>query len=91
MGRTEKVALRYILCAQSLGGVQLFVTPWTVACQVPLSMGLSLQEYWSELPFPPAGNLPGPGIKPTSPESPALQMDSSLLSHQRSPYVHYCV
>ena len=32
--------------------VQLFVTSWTVACQVPLTMGLSRQEYWSELPFP---------------------------------------
>ena len=32
--------------------VQLFVTPQTVACQVPLSMGFSRQEYWSELPFP---------------------------------------
>ena len=31
--------------------VPLFVTPWTVACQVPLSMGFPRQEYWSELPF----------------------------------------
>ena len=30
-----------------------FVTPWTVACQAPLSMGFSRQEYWSGLPFPP--------------------------------------
>ena len=35
-----------------LSHVQLFVTPWTVACQVPLSMGFSRQEYWSGLPFP---------------------------------------
>ena len=34
--------------------VQLFATPWTVAHQAPLSMGLSRQEYWSGLPFPPA-------------------------------------
>ena len=38
---------------KSLSWVQLFATPWTVvACQVPLSMGFSRQEYWSGLPFP---------------------------------------
>ena len=50
-----------------LSHVQLFATPWTVACQAPLSMGFSRQEYWSGLPFPPPGDLPNPGIKPTSP------------------------
>ena len=39
---------------KSLSRVQLFATPWTVACQAPLSMGFSRQEYWSGLPFPPA-------------------------------------
>ena len=43
-----------------------FVTPWTVAPQAPLSMGFSRQEYWSGLPCPPPGDLPDPGIKPTS-------------------------
>ena len=52
--------------------VQLFVTAWTVACQVPLSMGFSRQEYWSGLPFLPPGDLPNPGIEPTSSASPAL-------------------
>ena len=46
--------------------VQLFATPWTVACQAPLSMGFSRQEYWSGLPFPSPGDLPDPGIKPAS-------------------------
>ena len=46
--------------------VQLFVTPWTVACQAPLSMGFSRQEYCSGLPCPPPGDLPNPGIKPAS-------------------------
>ena len=50
-----------------------FATPWTVACQAPLSMGFSRQEYWSEWPFPSPGDLPNPGIKP---RSPALQADS---------------
>ena len=44
----------------------LFVTPWTVAHQAPLSMGFSRQEYWSGLPCSPPGDLPNPGIKPGS-------------------------
>ena len=47
-------------------------TSWTVACQAPLSMGLPRQEYWSGLSFPPPGDLPDPGIEPSSPVSPAL-------------------
>ena len=42
-------------------------TPWMVACQAPLSMGFSRQEYWSELPFPSSGDLPNPGIEAGSP------------------------
>ena len=45
---------------------------WTAARQAPLSVGFSRQEYWSGLPFPPPGDLPDPGIEPTSPVSPAL-------------------
>ena len=52
---------------KSLSRVRLFATPWTVACQAPLSMGFSMQEYWSRLPFPSPGDLPHPGIKPGSP------------------------
>ena len=44
-----------------------FETPWTVACQAPLSMEFSRQEYWSGLPFPGPGDLPHPGIEPASP------------------------
>ena len=47
--------------------VRLFVTLWTVACQAPLSMGFSRQEYWSGLPCPPPRDLPNPGIEPRSP------------------------
>ena len=53
--------------AQSLIHAQLFLTPWTVACQAPLSVEFSRQEYWSELSFPSAGDLPDSGIKPASP------------------------
>ena len=38
---------------------------WTVACQAPLSMGFSRQEYWRGLPCPPSGDLPDPGTEPT--------------------------
>ena len=41
--------------------------PWTVACQAPLSVGFYWQEYWSGLPFPAPGDIPNPGIEPTSP------------------------
>ena len=53
--------------AQSLSCIWIFVTPWTVAYQMPLSMELSHQESWSGLPFPPLGDL-----KPVPPGSPAL-------------------
>ena len=64
------------------GYVRIFATLWTVALQAPLSMELSRQEYWSRLPYLPPGDLPDPGIKPTSPVSPALQAESLPLSHQ---------
>ena len=57
--------------AQLPNRVRLFVTPWTVSRQAPLSMGFSRQEYWSGLPLSPPGDLSDPGIKPTS-ASPAL-------------------
>ena len=47
-------------------------TVWTVACQAPLSMEFSRQEYWSGLPCPSPRDLPGPGTEPISPTSPAL-------------------
>ena len=52
------------------------VTPWAGVHQAPLFMGFPRQEYWSGLPFPPPGVPPDPGIKPTFPMSPVLQVDS---------------
>ena len=49
------------VCAQSLSQVQLFATPWAVGSQAPLSMEFSIQEYWSGLPLPTPGDLPGSG------------------------------
>ena len=59
-----------VLVLSCFSHVQLFATPWTVACQAPLFMGFSRQEYWSELPFASPGDLPELGIKL---ESPVLQ------------------
>ena len=57
---------------RSFSHVSLFVTLWTVACQAPLSMGFSRQEYWSGLPFPPQGCLHDPGIELVSIMFPVL-------------------
>ena len=55
--------------------------PLTVACQAPLSMGFSTQEYWSGLPFPFSVDLPDSGIKPHFLH---WQVDSLPVSHHKS-------
>ena len=69
--------------------VQLFLTPWTVPQQAPLSMGFSRQEYWSELPCPPPRDLPDPGIETMSLMSPALV--GGFLTTSTSWEAHICV
>ena len=76
-GKTEVTLCKHakslqIRSDQSLSRVRLFVTPWTVAHQAPLSMGFSRQEYWSGLSCPPPGDLPDPRTEPESLMSPAL-------------------
>ena len=63
-------------CAQLLQSCPTLCNLWIVALQIPLSMGFSRQGYWSKLPCPPPGDLPDPGIEPTSLMSPALQAGS---------------
>ena len=58
--------------------VRLFATLWIVACQSPLSVRFSRQEYWNGLPCPPSGDLLDPGMEPVSP---ALQVNSLPLGH----------
>ena len=77
--------LLHLLPVCMLSPVQLFATPWTVACQTPLSLGFSKQEFWSVLPFPSPWDLPNPGMKPGSPASSALQVDSLLAEPLGSP------
>ena len=62
--------------------IWLFVTLWIIACQAPLSIGFSRQEYWAGLPFLPPGVLPNPGIKPVSLKSPALVGGFFIPQHQ---------
>ena len=56
----------FVAIVQSLSCVQPFAAPCTVVYQVPVSMGVSKQEYWSKLPFPSPGDIPRPEIKPVS-------------------------
>ena len=72
-----------------LSCIQLFVTPWTVARQDPLSMRFPRQEYWSGLQFPLPGDLPDPGIEAASPASPALQADFLLFEPSWKPDIHH--
>ena len=82
---------------KSLNCARLFVTPWTVAYQAPLSVGFSRQEYWSGLPFPSPGDLPYPGIEPRLPtlqadaltSEPPGKLSVSVVIHKESfHYVH---
>ena len=65
-----RMRMRTYVCV--LYHVWLFMTPWTVAHQAPLSMEFSRQGHWSGLPFPIPGDLPDSGIEPTSLASSAL-------------------
>ena len=75
-------------CVFALSGVYDSLWLWTVACQAPLSMGFSRPEkYWSRLPFPFPGDLPDPGIKPSSHMSPMLQPDFYHWATREAPFV----
>ena len=87
---SEKHFTHYCECLYRLSCVQLFVTPWTVALQAPLSMGFPRQEYWSGFPFPSPGDLLNPGIKPTSLASPAPAGGFFTMSTTLPVYYCYC-
>ena len=69
-----------------LSYIQLFAIPRVVACQAPLSMGVSRKEYWSGLPFPSPENLPDPGIKPKS----LILQEDTLLSEPPGKPINLC-
>ena len=70
--------------------MQLSATPWTVACQAPLSMGFSRQEYWSGLLFPSPGDLSNTGIELQFPASPELA-GGFFTEPPEKPTVHYYI
>ena len=70
-----------MLCAHH---VQPSVAPWAVPCQAPLSMEFSRKDYWCGLPLPTAGDLPDPGIEPTSLVSPAVGFLTCDLENRRA-------
>ena len=74
----------YTVCARSVMS-NSFATLWTIARQVPLSMGSPKQDDCNKLPCPPPGDLSDPGTKSASPVAIALQADSLPLSYQGSP------
>ena len=80
------VAAAYLLWAQSLSSVWLFVTLWTLACQAPLSTGFPRQEHWSGLPFPSPGGLCNTGIKPICLVSPVLVDGFFIALPPRKPH-----
>ena len=71
------------MCA--LTHVHLFVTPWTVANQAPLSTGLPRQEHWSGPPVPTPSDLPDPETEPTSLSTPALAGGFSTTAPPEKP------
>ena len=72
----------FIVCCCSVAKSDFPVTPQIAACQAPPPMGFPRQEYWSGLPFPFPGDVPDPGIEPTSP---TLQANPLPLSHKEVP------
>ena len=81
-----KIKVIALVCMLSLfSHVWLFVTPWTVACKASLSMRFPRQENWSGFPFPSPGDLPNPGMEPTSLLSLALAGGFFTTSMQGSP------
>ena len=78
----SRTQLKRLSSSSSSSHVQLFATPWTLACRDPLSIGFSRQEYWRGLPFPSPGYLPNPGIDP---RSPTLQASSLPAEPQGKP------
>ena len=76
-----------LVCTKLLSRVQISVTPCTIACQAPLSIGFSRQEHWSGLPFLSPGDLPDPGTQPVSPAPSALADGFFITEPRGKPHV----
>ena len=92
---TEDLAHNNVSVLSPFSHVQLSATPWAVARQAPLSIGLPRQEYWTGLPFPLPGDIPHPGIQPGSsavqagslPTEPPFYLILGLLIWKQSFYL----
>ena len=87
--KVEEEESVYSICMHSQVTSVVFdsVTPWIVAGQFPLTMGISWQGYWSGFPCLPSGGHLDPGIEPASLKFPAMQANSLLWSHKRSLFI----
>jgi len=75
--KVTRASIRMAVCVLShVTKLRLFVTPWTVAHQAPLSMEISKQEYWNGMPFPTPGDLLDQGIEQASLHLLHWQVDS---------------
>ena len=81
------VRQREVVVAQLLNCIWLFVTPWTIACQGPLSLKFPRQEYWNGLPFPSPRDLPNPKIKPACSQLPGRCFITKPLGKSISTYI----
>ena len=88
VGIWRKLHRNYVNVNVLVTRVQLFVNPWTVACQALPSISFSRQEYWNGLPFPSPEDLPKPWIEPGSP---ALKADCLLSEQPGKPYRNYTI
>ena len=79
----------YVCVLSHFSHVRLFVTLWTVACQAPLSMEFSRQEYWSGLPCASPGDLPNPGTELGPPASNTLKANSLSAEPPGNPHKIY--
>ena len=83
----QKIKNKTSVCVcESLSHVRLCDLMDYIACQAPVSMEFSRQEYWNGLPLPSPGDLPDPWVEAMSFEAPALWVDSLLLSRWGSPF-----
>ena len=83
------IVMAFSLWTYMLNHVQLFATPWAVACQAPLSVGFSRQEYWAELLFPTPGDIPTQGSNLRLLRLLHWQADSLPWCHLRSHHNNY--
>ena len=87
----KSIVQKVCVYAQLLSHVQLFGDTWIVTLKVCISIGFHRQKYWNGLPFPSPGDLPHPGIEPSSPAYPALAGRFFTIEPPRKPMESYVI